>query len=234
MNRQPVDELRSTPIPEAFSRKKLGLFPQVAAREMAQETAFLRNIAEILKSKSFLKLVDGGFITLAMVKPQVDLASHISASDSELASQLLGNIKPPLEVIAEVSILLNEAMINTFYSGKPKEVQLAIAPVDSKRYGKQHKNRWEEFVSWMQQGPVTYAILYSAEGNAPALWRAQMGDDWNIARVKQSAPDSIRARFAAGKDEHNNLLHGSDSSESARREISLLVMMLQSYQPNQP
>ena len=55
--------------------------------------------------------------------------------------------------------------------------------------------------------------------DAIAKWRALIGPtDSNKAR--EEAPDSVRAKF--GTDNQRNAAHGSDSTESAARELAMM------------
>jgi len=162
-----------------------------------------------------------------MIKPRLDegmVKQQPDLDDSALADQLLGEIKDPLEVVFSISLLLDDEQIEQWYGGQPKSNQIKFPPLAEERYGVRHSNRWEEFKMLMKRGPVTFALLYENNGQAIQEWRNQMGNDWNIERVKINFPDSLRARF--GIDNHNNLLHGSDSPDSARKEVNLLANFL--------
>ncbi|WP_163100996.1 nucleoside-diphosphate kinase [Peribacillus alkalitolerans] len=81
-------------------------------------------------------------------------------------------------------------------------------------YG-EHKERpfFGELVDFITSGPV-FAMVWEGE-NVIATARQMMG----ATNPKDSAPGTIRGEFAAtvGK----NIIHGSDSPESAEREIGL-------------
>ncbi|MGH6876449.1 MAG: nucleoside-diphosphate kinase [Rhizomicrobium sp.] len=71
---------------------------------------------------------------------------------------------------------------------------------------------FKDLVSFMISGPVMISVL---EGeNAVAIHRDLMG----ATDPKKAAPGTIRADFAASIDE--NAVHGSDSLENAKNEIS--------------
>jgi nucleoside-diphosphate kinase len=78
----------------------------------------------------------------------------------------------------------------------------------------EHKGRpfFNDLVSFMTSGPVVVQVL---EGeNAVALNRKLMG----ATNPKEAVDGTIRADFAQTIDE--NAVHGSDSAESAAREIA--------------
>lgn len=81
-------------------------------------------------------------------------------------------------------------------------------------YG-EHKERpfFGELVEFITSGPV-FAMVWEGE-NVISTARLMMG----ATNPKESAPGTIRGDFAVtvGK----NIIHGSDSSESAEREIGL-------------
>jgi nucleoside-diphosphate kinase len=78
----------------------------------------------------------------------------------------------------------------------------------------EHRNRpfFDSLVTYMMSGPVVVQVL---EGeNAIAVNRKLMG----ATNPKDADPGTIRADFAESIDA--NAVHGSDSKESAAREIS--------------
>ena len=66
----------------------------------------------------------------------------------------------------------------------------------------------------MSSGPVRVMVL--AKENAIKDWRTLIGPT-NVELARQEVPRSMRAQY--GTDTTHNAVHGSDSSESARREI---------------
>jgi len=78
----------------------------------------------------------------------------------------------------------------------------------------EHKERpfYADLVGFMTSGPVVVQVL---EGeNAVALNRELMG----ATNPKEAEPGTIRADFAESIDA--NAVHGSDSTESAQREVA--------------
>ncbi|MCY4067945.1 MAG: nucleoside-diphosphate kinase [Acidimicrobiaceae bacterium] len=83
------------------------------------------------------------------------------------------------------------------------------------------KGFYDELVSFMSRGPVLLAVV---EG-PPDAWstvRVMMG----ATDPSAAAPGTIRGDLATRVTE--NLVHGSDSAESARREIEIFFPHLQS------
>lgn len=83
-----------------------------------------------------------------------------------------------------------------------------------RHYG-EHKEKpfFEKLVKFITSGPIVAMVI---EGNnAIAAARKLMGK----TDPKEADPGTIRADYAQTKE--RNIVHGSDSSESAKREISI-------------
>lgn len=78
-----------------------------------------------------------------------------------------------------------------------------------------HKSFYSDLVEFMTSGPVTVAVL--RKNDAITAWRSALGPT-NPLDAKKEAPQCIRARF--GTDITHNAAHGSDSAESASKEIA--------------
>jgi nucleoside-diphosphate kinase len=77
----------------------------------------------------------------------------------------------------------------------------------------QGKPFFEGLISFITSAPVIVGVL---EGNeAIAVVRTMLGATNGVA----AAPGTVRGDFSISKQ--NNLIHGSDSAESAKREIAL-------------
>mmetsp|Transcript_13223 Transcript_13223/g.33899 ORF Transcript_13223/g.33899 Transcript_13223/m.33899 type:complete len:184 (+) Transcript_13223:12-563(+) len=74
-----------------------------------------------------------------------------------------------------------------------------------------------ELTEFMCSGPVVKLELSGT--NAIARWRELIGPT-NSNAARENAPGSIRARF--GTDNQRNAAHGSDSQESAARELMMM------------
>jgi len=226
-----LDKLRQLPIPEELTRQRLDGTLAQALLGSLELKPYIDEIVQALRSQDLSQLITEGKITLAMIKPRLEdaisdeVGARTSKDDASLAVLLEQSIRPPLSSVFEVSMIFTEEMVNGWYGGSPKENQLQLPPEDPHRYGMEFQNRWEEFVALMTRGPVTFLLLYDEGGNAVQLWREQMGNDWHMIRVKEKYPDSLRARY--GVDNHNNLLHGSDSPESVKREVSFVADQLE-------
>lgn len=115
------------------------------------------------------------------------------------------------------------------YSQKIKEVilqsgfdivQEAVVRLDAERasvFYAEHSERsfFESLVKYMTSGPVLAMVLERPD--AISHWRTLIGPT-DARKAKTSHPNSIRAM--CGLDSEKNCVHGSDSPQSAAREIS--------------
>lgn len=100
---------------------------------------------------------------------------------------------------------------------------LNLSTEEAKRFYIVHKERpfYESLTSFMSEGPVVVMVV---EGeNAINKVREIMG----ATNPKEAAPGTIRADFAS--DIEHNIVHGSDSKESASYEISFFFSHLDIY-----
>lgn len=79
------------------------------------------------------------------------------------------------------------------------------------------KGFYQELADYMTSGPIV-ALELSGD-NAIAKWREIIGPTKKEVAVEQ-APNSLRALYARSTTE--NLCHGSDSKESAARELGII------------
>ena len=115
-----------------------------------------------------------------------------------VARNLVGEIysrfeKAGLKIIASRMLLLSEEQAAGFYA---------------EHYGKPF---YEDLCSYMKSGPVMIQVL---EGEDAILANRKL---MGATDPKEAEPGTIRADFAESIDA--NAVHGSDSSESAKREI---------------
>jgi nucleoside-diphosphate kinase len=72
-----------------------------------------------------------------------------------------------------------------------------------------------ELVDFLTRGPVVAMVVEGPDDQTFSIMRTLIGK----TRVEDAQPGSIRGDFATTTNE--NLVHGSDSNESAAREIAL-------------
>ena len=100
---------------------------------------------------------------------------------------------------------------------------LHLSAEQAKAYYAVHAHRpfFQELVTFMTEGPV---LVMALEGdNAVAKNRDLMG----ATNPKEAAPGTIRADFAKSIDK--NAVHGSDSLENAKKEISFFFKPQEIY-----
>lgn len=171
-----------------------------------------KELIDFLSNQELLSEIHNGNVTLAMIRPELESSTAINGKDAEIAEEIETHISD-VGILAKFSITFDNEAVNEFYSGGPKEVQLEQSPL--RRQDKE--TRWDEFVSIMTAGPTTILLLHTPENDAIQQWRKQVGH-WNIEVNRD--PNTIRGKF--GKDNYNNLVHGSDAPESVEREIGII------------
>ncbi|ONI15342.1 hypothetical protein PRUPE_3G038400 [Prunus persica] len=110
---------------------------------------------------------------------------------------LVVSLSFPCRIVKEMLIQLDEEAAMSFYA--------------------EHSSRsfFSSLVKYMTSGPVLIMVL--EKENAVADWRALIGPT-DASKAKITHPNSIRAM--CGLDIQKNCVHGSDSPQSAQREIS--------------
>ncbi|KAL0341818.1 UNVERIFIED_CONTAM: putative nucleoside diphosphate kinase, partial [Sesamum calycinum] len=128
--------------------------------------------------------------TLAIIKPDGVNGNYVDV----IKKTILGS---GFSITQEMQLQLNENTVKSFYAEHAS------------------KSFFSGLVQYMTSGPVVIMVL--EKENAIADWRALIGPtDANIAKVTH--PKSVRA--FCGLDLQRNCVHGSDSPQSAAREIS--------------
>jgi nucleoside diphosphate kinase len=169
-------------------------------------------ISDILRHPEMGNLIDEGYITFGMVKPQANEGKDLQGfSDDGAANVILTEIdqKSGLDIVLELPLMFTKEQVNQFYGGNRERFQqLGI---------------WDDFVSYTTENPMTAVVLYDPEGNAVPNWRKAIG-----STTPDPLEDSIRGRHADPEKLPNNLVHGSGSSEEAKVEIGIIAGMVES------
>ncbi|CAL4887210.1 unnamed protein product [Urochloa decumbens] len=129
-------------------------------------------------------------MTLAMIKPD-----GLSGNYTEkIKTAILGS---GFHIVKEIQVQLDAEKASLFYA--------------------EHSGRsfFDSLIKYITSGPVLAMVLEKPD--AIAQWRALIGPT-DARKAKTSYPNSIRAM--CGLDSEKNCVHGSDSLESAAREIS--------------
>lgn len=197
LNRSSID--RAVPSLKSGTNKEL--METLKISELEREKVAL--ILEILDHPQFVELVDLGHITFGMVKPKVNEAKRRDLQDSEVADRIMAEISPPLDLIIAQDFWLSLDRSATFYG------HLATRPEIFERVKRD-----------MSKGAVTGLILFNHQGSAISAWRDQIGP----TNPQSGSPQQIRRKFAEVIE--NNVVHGSDSVESVKRELEIFKEIL--------
>uniref|UniRef100_A0A8C5PCZ2 Nucleoside diphosphate kinase n=1 Tax=Leptobrachium leishanense TaxID=445787 RepID=A0A8C5PCZ2_9ANUR len=128
----------------------------------------------------------------------------------------LAVIKPDAVAHPIMSEAVHEKILsNNFLIIRSKELEWKAT--DSQRFYCEHKGRffYQRLVEFMSSGPMRAYIL--AHENAIQLWRDLMGPT-KVFRARITASETIRGSL--GLTDTRNTTHGSDSVESACREMA--------------
>jgi nucleoside-diphosphate kinase len=94
------------------------------------------------------------------------------------------------------------------------ELRTLTREIAEQHYGEhQGKGFFDDLINFITRGPVVVGVVEGTE--AISVWRTLMG----ITNPREAAPGTIRGDLAIEVGE--NLVHGSDSADSAAREIAL-------------
>ena len=142
------------------------------------------------------------------------IVPYLSFLASNMPIQTFCLIKP--DAIESTLPILATIESNGFKTRRKKTISLTKH--QASLFYKEHEQAvfFNELIEYITSGPVTAMVL--EKENAVDSFRHLLGPtDSNQARVHH--PSSIRANY--GKDKQMNACHGSDSIESATREIDL-------------
>eukprot|EP00090_Calanus_glacialis_P010457 TRINITY_DN18842_c0_g1_i1.p1 TRINITY_DN18842_c0_g1~~TRINITY_DN18842_c0_g1_i1.p1 ORF type:complete len:220 (+),score=63.19 TRINITY_DN18842_c0_g1_i1:28-687(+) len=91
----------------------------------------------------------------------------------------------------------------------------------AEEFYQEHKNKpfFKDLIDYMTSGDAMAMCLGREDGIKH--WRQLIGPTM-VSEAKKSAPKSIRAMFGDPSNDTRNAVHGSDSYESAGREIDLI------------
>ena len=115
-------------------------------------------------------------------------------------------------------------IVSRFEAKGLRIIALQLRRLDSEtlsRHYAEHvgKGFYDELVAFMSRGPVV-ALVVEGPGETWEVVRAMMG----ATNPREAAPGTIRGDLGMLVTE--NLVHGSDSAESSRREISIFFPTL--------
>lgn len=128
-----------------------------------------------------------------------------------MVEKTLAIIKPDAVGAGFVDAIISHIEKNEFKIVEQKRMRLSKE--EAQGFYAEHKERsfFDELVEFMTSGDVVVMVL--ERDNAIQMWRDLMG----ATDPAEAAPGTVRKLFGSSKG--NNATHGSDSPESAEREI---------------
>ncbi|XP_041482777.1 nucleoside diphosphate kinase 7-like isoform X1 [Lytechinus variegatus] len=132
---------------------------------------------------------------------------------TNVKQKTLGLIKP--DAISKFGPIIDMTYKQGFVVTNAKMTRLTRGQAEE--FYREHSGKpfYNNLVSFMSSGPIVAMELIT--NNGIGEWRTLLGPT-DSATARSDAPGSIRAKF--GTDNTRNACHGSDSMESADREIS--------------
>ncbi|PWN42026.1 nucleoside diphosphate kinase [Ceraceosorus guamensis] len=140
---------------------------------------------------------------------------HTPPTSAELTLAIL---KPSLcSYQPDVSAVLKELKFSGLNPVRSRRMQWTRAQAEE--FYQEHRGRfyYDRLVLGMSSGPSLSLALYGP--NSIKAWRGMLGAT-KACRTKWEAPQSLRGRY--GITDTRNGFHGSDSPESAKRELGLI------------
>lgn len=185
--------------------------------------------------------IDQNHVTLTMIKPRIHkdvdvsrlpttlLTGSVPQDEENLAHYLLSLLSTELQPLLTFSLNLTLSEIVMFYSSAIKRME-AEQPYNVHE-NDNFSNGADEFLSWLQSGPVTYSVLWDDDpqpgsGAVEKLIRANgrgLNRSWDVDDIKHHFPSAVRS-LAIGN--HNNLTHASASLSDVHNELYILSTIL--------
>lgn len=175
------------------------------------EAIYLTKSIELLRHPELHALVDSGNVTLGMIKPSANEGKGLPENDDVAAEEILKQIDG---VFFSIPIKMAPEEAGEFYKKTIEGLRSAG-----------REDIVDLIINFTSSGPLT-VFLKSDSENAVLNWRKQMGPTREEEFMKPEHKHTLRGKYA--QKTANNIVHGSDSIESAHREINLLADMLNS------
>ncbi|KAJ3161782.1 thioredoxin domain-containing protein 6 [Geranomyces michiganensis] len=155
----------------------------------------------------------------SMLNAHIPTPGASNAHDNNLTERTLALIKPDAFAAGHRDAILERIRAKGFTIVAEKEVELTRE--QAREFYKEHDGRqfYEELVTWMSTPDLPIYAMVLERDTAITAWRELAGPT-NSIKAREIAPESIRALY--GKDGSKNAVHGSDSPQSAEREIRIV------------
>lgn len=128
------------------------------------------------------------------------------------SSKTYAMIKP--DAVSRAGEIIHRIYQEDFVVCQAKKIVLSRSQAEQFYSEHEGKDFFQKLINFVTSGPVIAMELMGVD--CIKKWRTLLGPT-NTATAKETAPDSIRALF--GTDATRNACHGSDSEESAKKEI---------------
>ncbi|KAJ3013715.1 Thioredoxin domain-containing protein 3 [Thoreauomyces humboldtii] len=141
------------------------------------------------------------------------------SKESDNRERTCALIKPDAFAAGHKDEILERIAAAGFKVVEGREVELTRAQAEE--FYKEHQGAgfYEELVGWMSTPDLPIYAMVLERDTAITAWRELAGPT-NSQKAREVAPESIRALF--GTDGSKNAVHGSDSPQSAEREIKVI------------
>lgn len=234
--------------PEGFEKRRTAVRRLEEIRESLPsvselEVQYLSNACRILTHPALLTLARRGEITVGLIKPHADEARIAELSNKntqpvrdDKAADIIRREIERIRIEPDGSRTKGEILLDINMQFAPEQVE-EFYPGMKDREGEDWPKVWQRIVRHMSGGPATFLLIrhlvkdkngeWIPKEDAVNWWRKRIG----ATNPAHAANGTIRRRFA--REIGNNIVHGSDSKESAGREAAAIGEILCQYLPSQ-
>lgn len=210
-----IDRLRDHHVPldliyRSEADQTLSLIRNRAIGRSSKFTRGLRRVFDALCDPELDGLIKQSQATVGLIKPRAFESKNLGWNDDLSARMLLGIIGSE-RLVFEMPWRLTIPEAEAFYA--PLRDKYLDRPQRYQAYG---TRVWESVINHATSGPLTLMLI--CEDNAIEWWRERIGATYPA----EADPASIRGKYAYQEMLPNNLVHGSDSPESAARELEVI------------
>jgi nucleoside-diphosphate kinase len=167
-----------------------------------------KKILELLSHPELESAIADGHFTLGIIKAQANQGRGLPESDEEAANALLQEVRlRGVNVVFAVNLHLTRKEAEIFYAEHSKQPWFG------------------DLINFTISGPKTYLLIQDRSGEATQKWRDEIGTTHAPEGERvlgHPERPTLRALYRDPNNSSNNVFHGSDSPESAAREISIL------------
>lgn len=235
--------------PEGFEKRRTAVERLEDVREglpsvSELEVQYLNNACRILTHPALRTLARRGEITVGLIKPHADEAKIAELSNKntqpvrdDKAANIIRREIERIRIEPDGTRTRGEILIDINLQFTPDQVEVFYTGMKN-RPGEEWANTWKRIVEHMSGGPLTFLLIrhlakdkksgeWIPQNDAVNWWRKRIGS----TNPAHAASGTIRRRFA--REIGNNIVHGSDSKESAGREAAAIGKILCQYLPSQ-